>query len=224
LDNNGGKMIEKKLELLKDGIFAFAKHCTNMLDKSLKGLYEKNKNLLEEVIQKDETLSNDYDMRFDDLCIICLARYQPNTKNLRLIVSSIKINSDLERISDHCVNISQSAGFILDSPYFANCQNLLKEIGELVSEMSIMTAKAFMAEDDDLANNVLKRDDAIDKLKDEIIAQTCELVSQSPQNASAIFRIANIAKNLERIADLNTNICEEIIYWSDGQNIRHHNI
>ncbi|MDR2772360.1 MAG: phosphate signaling complex protein PhoU, partial [Elusimicrobiota bacterium] len=162
-------------------------------------------------------------MEFDKLCIICLARYQPVTKNLRTVVSVIKINGDLERISDHCVNIAQSAEFLIANPT-GKSYEFLAEMAQKVMDMTQLTIKAFITEDCYLANKLMRGDDEIDKLQDQAIAKGIELMQKQNQLIPSVLRLINIAKNLERIADLNTNICEEIIYFSGGTVTKHHTI
>ena len=101
-------MLKHKIVELKGEIIIYSDHVIKMVEKSLKGLKFKDSNILNEVIKVDEPIANKYEIKIDELCTGTIALFQPEAKDLRTILSILKINNDLERIGDLAVNIAEA--------------------------------------------------------------------------------------------------------------------
>jgi phosphate transport system protein len=216
-------MFEEKILRLKRGITEYADFVEKMLEKSLSGLMERNERILHEVIDKDEAFANMREIEFDEICVDYIARYQPVAKNLRMIISAIKINNDLERMADHAVNISQNALFIVDKPFMAQLPDVLK-MGELAASMFKDCVGAFVNEDMSVWKTLLEKENEADALKFSVTDGLGAYIEKNPKSVSVALKMINIAANLERIADLTTNICEDAIYLSEGGVVKHKNV
>lgn len=214
-------MLDEKINTLKKTLIAYAELIQSMVEKSIKGLLEKNETLLKQVIEKDEPRANDYEIEIDEICTTLIVTLQPKAIDLRTILMIMKMNNDLERIGDHAVNISQSAFTLIDQPLVKP----LIDIPRMADEAKHMINDAitsFINKDSHLAKTVCERDSVVDSLRNQIIR---ELITYMITDASTIERalhLLNISKNLERIADLSTNICEDVIFLVDARVIKHH--
>ncbi|MCL2484469.1 MAG: phosphate signaling complex protein PhoU [Endomicrobia bacterium] len=213
-------MFQEKVLFLKKGIIEYAEHVEKMVAKSIEGTINRNEYLLHEVIDKDEAVANKYEVDFDEICVNYIAQYQPVAKNLRTIISAIKMSNDLERMADHATNISQNGLFIISHPFIKPFIDTPK-MSKLTLNMLKESIRAFVNEDVCLAKEVLKKDDEIDSFKLRITEELTEFMQKDSKTVTRALRLMNIASNLERIADLATNICEDTIYLSDGEVIKH---
>lgn len=214
-------MIEEKIRELKEKLSAQAGLVERMVAKSMEALLEKRENLIKEVIEKDEEMVNETEIEIEDFSLTLLARYQPQASNLRTITAIIKINNDLERIGDHAVNIAESARFLISKPKVKPLIDLPR-MAEIVREMLKDSLDSFANGNDELAVNVCRRDDEVDGLLDQITRELLTYMMGDPSTIERALKLILIAKNLERIADLTTNIAEEVIFMAKGKVIRHH--
>jgi len=214
-------MIAGKITDLKHKLIEYATLVENMIDKSIKGLIQKEEGVLKDVIENDELRANDFEIELDELCAAVIAQFQPAAKNLRTILMILKMNNDLERIGDHAVNICDSALFLITRPQI----KVFKELPAMVEETKHMlknSINSFINEDAELANSICEKDKVVDKLRDNILAELISIMLKEPEAIERALFIMRIARNLERIADLSTNICEDIIYMVEGLSIKHH--
>jgi phosphate transport system protein len=172
------------------------------------------------VIEGDKAIDQ-LEVRIDEGAIDLLATQQPVAGDLRLLVSALKINADLERIGDHAVNIAEAAERMsktrpfkpwIDIPYMA----------EIARGMLQDSLDAFVRRDAALALAVCKRDDLLDEKNKSIIRELLTYMAENPALITACLEIIGISKNLERVGDLATNIGEETIYIAEGEIIKHH--
>ncbi|MBD3271735.1 MAG: phosphate transport system regulatory protein PhoU, partial [Elusimicrobia bacterium] len=109
-------MLEERIVTLKRDIVEYASIVENMVEKSMRALFQKERSPLDEVIEKDEPVANEREIKIDEDCTTMIAQFQPKAGNLRTILMIMKMNNDLERIADHAVNIAQSSLFLIERP------------------------------------------------------------------------------------------------------------
>jgi len=215
-------MINENIITLKKLGVEYTSHIKGMLAASSAGLFERKNELLHRVIDEEERAANLMDLNIEERAINAIAKYQPVAGNLRMIISIMKMSNSLERIGDHCVNISQSA-FILNrypplKPYID-----LPKMKDTVVEMLVEASEALLEVNSDKAKKVYFMDDIVDGYKKNIKTDLIEYIEKDSGNALRAVEILNISGNLERVGDLITNMCEDIIYMKDGDIIRHGN-
>ncbi len=211
---------DEALKNLKEKILRMSGLVEESIGSSIKALLERNAELAYKVIKSDDAV-NMLEIEIDDLCLKLLALYQPTAGDLRFITSMLKINNDLERIGDLAVNIGQRTLDLLKVPPLKLRLNIPK-MAEASQKMLKDSLNAFVNKDSKLAYEVCKRDDEVDDLNHEIFM---ELLKCAPEEQTPVERVIDlilVAKNLERIADHSTNICEDVIYMVDGKVIKHH--
>lgn len=214
-------MLAEKITNIKKKLIEYANLVENMIDDTLEGLLDKEKELLIKVIEKDEITSNKFELELEELCITAIAQFRPKARDLRTIITGLKINNDLERIADHAVNIAESSLFLIERPTVKPFLDIPR-MSQIAVKMLKDSIIAFINEDVELAYNVCLRDENVDALRDQVLRELIMLMSSNPATIERSFQILRISSNLERIADLSTNISEDIIFMVQGKVIKHH--
>jgi phosphate transport system protein len=156
----------------------------------------------------------------EEQVISLLALQQPMARDLRFITMSMKIANDLERVGDHAENIADAVKYMISAPPFP----VLPEVEEMVrlaTDMLADSLDAFVRADAASAREVLKRDDRVDELHDNNFRILLTHMMEDPRRITAGMDLLLISGNVERIADLATNICEEVIFLVEGHSIKH---
>jgi phosphate transport system protein len=213
-------MLKKDLDLLVKQLLESASLAKGMIQKSIRGLTQREKEVLLEVIEQDEPRENELEIAIEEACIQQIACYQPQAKDLRTIMMVMKMNNDLERMGDEAVNISESALFLIEKPEVKPLIDIPR-MAEEATKMIEDSLKSFINEDIQLAQNVCERDDIVDGLRDQILRELITFMAADPTVIEPSIRLIRISRSLERIADLSTNICEDVIYMAEGRVIKH---
>lgn len=190
-----------------------------VLNSALKSLKGNAEEILKELNEKDEYIDN-LENLIDSKCLRILALYQPEADDLRTVTMALKINNDLERIGDHSINIAERA-VTLGGGIPDKISKKIDEMGSITKTMLSDVITAYIAKDSATAKSVLVKDDEIDLLLKEIIKLAVFDEEGRSLPSEHILAITSIARELERIADLITNICEDIVFMADGINIKH---
>lgn len=214
-------MFHNELNALKRNLTKFATHAEKMIEKSIEGLVKKDKRLLQEVIESDEARANKLEIELDESCTTLIARYQPKARDLRAVLMILKMNNDLERIGDHAENIAESGLFLIEKPFVKPLIDIPK-MANTAMEMLKQSIKSFVDEDPELARSVCERDSVIDGLRDQIFRELLTYMISDPSTIERSLSLLRISNNLERVADLSTNICEDVIFIVEGKVIKHY--
>ncbi len=213
-------MLEKKINELKKEIIFYSNHVLDMVHNSLRGLIDKDEHILKKLIKEDEEKANEWELKLDEMCLTTIAQFGPKAKNLRLIIMVLKMNNDLERMADHAVNIAESGLYLIDKPPVKK----LIDIPLMEKETSGMLKDAiqsFVNEDDKLAEDIIKRDDIVDNLQEQILRELITYMFDNPNTINRSLHLSRISHNFERIADLSTNIAEDVIFLKRGETVKH---
>ena len=214
-------MLREKITELKYQLIQDAGLVEDMISRSMRGLLEKNPDMLYQVVKHQEPRVNAYDRSIDELCVQTIAQYEPVARDLRLVIMIIKMNKVLERMADHAVNISESGLYLIANPFLGSYSDL-PSMGENTVGMLKDAINAFVNEDIALAQMVCDRDDIVDHAGDKILKDLTDVMKGKKDVIPRALALMRIAHNLERIADLSTNIAEEVVYIVEGRDIKHH--
>jgi len=214
-------VLEQKLNDLKKTLINYSSLVSNMVERSIKGLIKKDTSILYHLIEEDEPQANDFEIELDELCMIIIVKYQPKAKDLRMILMLLKMNNDLERIADHAVNIARGAISLIERPYTKPLTDTRKMARQVLSMLE-QGITAFIHEDVVLARRVCEKDTIVDELYVRVLKKSITRMAADRTTIASILLLLNISKNLERIADLSTNLCEETIFLTEGKVIKHH--
>jgi phosphate transport system protein len=212
-------LIESRLNEIKERLLKMAEIVENMIDNSIKAIIEHNPEYLK-YVEENESIVDQMEVENESLIITTMARYQPEAKYLRMLAMDLFVNRDLERIGDHAENIKEHAQSILTKPKLKEYIDLPK-MTELTIQMVKDAIKAFAENDTNLARDVIKRDDIIDALEDQIIRELYTYMVEDPSTIKVGLRLIDVVKNIERVADIATNLAEEVIYMKEGKMLRH---
>jgi len=212
-------LIEPRLNEIKERLLKMAEIVENMIDNSIKAIIEHNPRYLK-YVEENENIVDQMEVENESLIITTMARYQPEAKFLRMLAMDLFVNRDLERIGDHAENIKEHAQSILTKPKLKEYVDLPK-MTELTIQMVKDAIKAFAENDTNLARDVIKRDDIIDALEDQIIRELYTYMVEDPSTIKVGLRLIDVVKNIERVADIATNLAEEVIYMKEGKMLRH---
>ena len=214
-------MLIAQLDELKARLVTYARFVEEMIQKSKRALTDGKPDLLKEIIDVDEPRANDYEMELEELCTSLIAKHQPMAKDLRTILMVLRINNDLERLADHAVNIAEAArDHLAEAPPRSDTQ-MLRMFEETIL-MVDCAIRAFIGEDAGLGQKVCETDNTVDALATDILERLSGAMTNDPPSIPQSLATLKIAANLERVADLSTNIGEDVIYMTEGRVIKHH--
>ena len=161
-------MLREKITELKHLLIQDAGLVEDMISRSMRGLLEKNPDMLYQVVKHQEPRVNAFDRSIDELCVQTVAQFEPVARDLRLVIMIIKMNKDLERMADHAVNICESGLFLLKNPV-NGLSDKLKVMGNSTMKMFKDSINSFVNEDIALAKTVCDGDDVVDEAGDKIL-------------------------------------------------------
>jgi len=211
--------LDTGLSQLNEQLLTMGGYVEQAVDCATLGWRQRNLSKIQEVYAIEEKVNRAH-VEVDARCLQLLALQQPMAADLRLVVASIKINSDLERMTDLAVNIANNTEFYLKRP----TQIKTEDLSQMSDEVKVMVREvldAFVRTDEALARQVLSRDDKVDALKRKIVGDCMELMKTGNLDIEQGVNVIFIAKNLERIGDHATNIAEDVIFSASGQDVRH---
>ncbi len=213
------RIIDGQLEELKKLMLEMGGQVEQALRAVIDGLLKKeNKFFLE--VHDVETHINILQIKIDNECLQVLAKQGPVAKDLRLILSIIKINTDLERMGDQCVNIAHLGRELLERGSVSSMQDI-ETMTKSVREMVKGSLDSFVKMDIVAAKSILRMDDQVDQLKNKVYKDSTALMKVEPHNIQSLMDLILIARNLERLGDHATNIAEDVIFAFSGKDVRH---
>ena len=213
------RAIDTRIEDLKKMILLMGGHVEKSLTAATAALLSRDASAFDEVHTIEKLINEDH-VRVDNACMNILAKQGPVAKDLRLILSVIKINNDLERMGDQAVNISYSGKDYLTQKPIQQLGDIQK-MADIAGRMVKGSLDSFVRGDTDQAKKILAMDDEIDGLKRKVFNEVKTHIKSNPQDVDAGLDLILIARNLERLGDHATNIAEDVIFISTGKDIRH---
>jgi len=210
----------EQLEELRRNLILMGGEVERQIHRAIEALVEVDIEKARAVIAADSEIDR-MEMAIEDLAVQLFALQQPVAVDLRFLIAALKINNDLERIGDHAVNIAEGAERLagqrpfkpfIDIPYMA-------EVAETMLKQSL---DAFVNRDAALAKKVIKKDDILDEKNVSIIRELLTYMAEYPNLITYCIDLISISKNLERVGDLATNICEDTIFIAEARWVKHH--
>jgi len=212
--------LDKELRQVNEKLLLMAGLAEAMIHKAIKSLLERDESLFEQV-NTDEKKVNLLEIEIDDICHKLLALKQPMATDLRFITSAMRIDTELERISDLAINITEGVARLIKQPQLKPYIDIPR-LADLVQKMVRDSLDSFIKLNVNLARSVLTRDDQIDDLCDQIFRELLTFMISDPSTIPRALQLVLVSRHLERIGDHSTNIAENVIYLVQGKDIRHH--
>ena len=210
----------EEMEQLKARLVSMSGLAETMVKLAVEALLERDEVKARQVIEKDNAI-DELELEIDDAAIQLLALQQPMARDLRFITSATKIANDLERVGDHAVNIAEALRYLLQASPFPVLPEL-EEMARIATDMLSEALNAFIHGDSSLARSVVKLDDRVDEMHDNNFRILLTHMMEDPRKITAGMDLLLVSGNLERIADLATNVAEEVVFFVEGRTIKHH--
>ena len=217
----GYRHFHEQLGDIKQRLLDMAEQAEESMDRALSALHSRSSEKARSVIENDsllDALETDIEQR----AIALLALQQPMARDLRFIVGAIKVSSDIERIGDHAVNIAEATIRLVDSGTVPGPDPEIGEMMRRARQMLSDALDAFIRADSELGRKVCRADDEVDRLMECAFRVLLTRMMENPQTVSQAIQMLLIARNIERVADLATNIGEDAVYLAEGKPIRHY--
>ncbi len=211
--------LRNEIEKLKKNLLSISILVEESLRDAVFAITKRDKILAAVVIEKDEDIDQ-MEVYVEEECLKILALYQPVAIDLRFIVAILKINNDLERIGDLAVNIAER-GLFLAGQHKLDVLFDFPGMAEKAQAMLRNSLDSLVNMDTEQAREVCAADDEVDDMNRQMYVQVKDGIRSHPENIDSLIHILGVSRHLERIADLATNIAEDVIYMVEGEIVRH---
>jgi phosphate transport system protein len=211
---------EAELQALRNQLLTMGGLVEERVHRAVHALVHRAEEEAQRIIATDKEI-NDLQIDVDNRCLRLLATQTPLAVDLRLITSAMKINADLERVGDQAVNIAESVLVLIPQPPLKPLIDIPR-MATIAEKMIRDALDAFVKKNAELARDVLRRDDEVDELKDQVFRELLTYMMADPGTIQRALSLILISRNLERIADHATNIAEDVIFIAEAKDVRHH--
>jgi phosphate transport system protein len=209
-----------QLSALNGRLLAMSEKAEALVELSVDALLSKDQGKAEAVIEADRELDR-MELELEGAALELLALQQPMARDLRFIVSAIKVTSDLERVGDHAVNIAQAALRLISQRTSITPDPEIEDMARRARSMLADAIDAFLRADGKLGRDVCSRDDQVDALHESVFRILLTHMMADPRTINPSLEFILVSRNLERVADLATNIGEDAVFLAEGKNIKH---
>ena len=213
------RRFDKKLDALKTKLLRMAAVAETMIDQAVRELVERDERAADAAGQYEQEL-NRLQIEIDEEVMMLLATQQPVAVDLRFILGATRINTELERIGDLVMNITENARTLIQQPPIKPLIDIPR-MEQRARQMVRESLNALVQEDVALAQSVIDADDEVDALKDQIMRELITYMIGDPRCIERALALILISRHLERIADHATNIAQDVIYIIQGRDVRH---
>ncbi|MBZ0121948.1 MAG: phosphate signaling complex protein PhoU [Sandaracinaceae bacterium] len=212
---------EAELTALRERLLVMGGRCEGLLEKACRALEDRDATLAAEVQSADREVDAD-EMRIDEMTVRILALRQPAGRDLRLLVTAIKVVTDLERIGDEATNVAERVTQLVQGAELPpGLRGQLLEMAGLAKTAVHQALQSFLLSDQTLAREILAKDDEIDALYGAVMRASMDHIKDHPEHVEMAMCAASTSKYLERIGDHATNIAEMVVYLASGEDVRH---
>ncbi|HEY4954800.1 MAG TPA: phosphate signaling complex protein PhoU [Gemmatimonadaceae bacterium] len=219
--SSGQRHFHEELAQLKQRLLDMSGHAERLVDLAIKSLLDRDREIAEQVIAGDKVL-NELEVEIEERAVRLIALQQPMARDLRFLIGTIQVSSALERVGDHAVNIAESAERLVDHGGRLTPGPAIEDMAGRARAMLGDALDAFLRADGGLGREVCKADDAVDALHDSVFRVLLTHMMESSRNIGPALELLLVSRNLERVADLATNIGEDAVYLAEGKQIKHH--
>ena len=220
-ETTGFRHFHDQLQTLTERLLDMSARAEELIDLAVDSLLTRDKDKADAVISGDRELDM-MELEVEQLAVSLLALQQPMGRDLRFIISAIKITSDLERVGDHAVNIAQSALRLIALHVEITPTPEIEDMARRARRMLADSLDAFIRADGAVGREVCKADDAVDALHDSVFRILLTHMMADARTITPSLELLLVSRNLERVADLATNIGEDAVFLAEGKQIKHH--
>jgi len=212
--------VRRRIDRLKKLLLGLGAQVEDALVRAIQAVEERDPVLARAVIQGDREIDRE-EVELEEECLSLLALNQPVAMDLRYVISTLKINNELERVADLAASVAEQAVFLSGLPEVSHAAYELPEMTRRVRVMVRMSLDALVEVDAEQARQVVNADQQVDALHASMYGRIEDAVREDRSVAHVLLRLLSVSRNLERIADHAVNIAEDVIYMAEGQIPRH---
>lgn len=217
---SGFRHFHDQLSTLKQRLLEMSARAEELVELAVDALLTRDKDKADQVIQGDRSLDL-LEVEVERLAIELLALQQPMARDLRFLIGAIKVSSDVERVGDHAVNIAQSALRLIALRATVVPDPEIEDMARRARKMLADALDAFIRADGQLGRAVCKADDQVDALHDSMFRILLTHMMADARTINPSLELLLVSRNLERVADLATNIGEDAVFLAEGKSIKH---
>jgi phosphate transport system protein len=211
--------LRKAIEELKKKLLVLSTIVEERVSDATRALEQRDSALAAQVIEGD-TQVDDMEVEVEEECLKILALHQPVAIDLRFIVAALKINNDLERVGDLAVNIAERTQFVAEQPPVKLALDFSTMAAKAQSMLNL-SLDALVENDVQLARGVCAADDEVDAINREMYREVQAALEAQSADVPVLIHLLSVSRHIERVADLATNIAEDVIYMIEGEIVRH---
>lgn len=209
-----------ELDTLQARLLEMAGMVEEIVRVAVEGFLERDGSVAAVVVRDDDRV-DELEIEIDERALELLALQQPMARDLRLIMSTLKVSNDLERVGDHGVNIAEAAKRLSRMAPLPEVPEI-EEMAGIARGMLADALAAFVSRNSGTARMVCIRDDKVDNLRRSLYRILVTHMLEEPRRISPALELLLVSQNLERIADLSTNVAEDVVFLVEGRTIKHH--
>ena len=213
------RYFDEQLQELLHKIVLMGSLAESMIEGAIRFLVERNEAAVQEVFNKEDEVDR-LQMEVDDMAVRLTALQQPVAADVRFLFMASRIATELERIADQAINISQSAEHVLSQPPLKPMVDI-PIMAEVAQQMVRDAVTALIDRNVELAEQVLQQEPKVDAFKDQIFRTLLTYMMADPGTIQRALSLILVSRNIEKIGDHATNIAEEVVYMVQGRDIRH---
>jgi phosphate transport system protein len=212
--------LQRDMDRLKKEILQLGDLVETAINNAILSLNDRRPELAELVIEEEKYI-DEKEVSIEEDCLKILALHQPVAMDLRFIVVVLKVNNDLERMGDIAVNVAQRALFLASKEPIPTPTDFTEIMSVNIRTMVRNSLDAMVKLDVDLARRVIAMDNEVDDINRQMYVEFQTQVEKDPSTIKRALGLLSTSRNLERIADLATNIAEDVIFMVEGEVVRH---
>lgn len=210
---------DEAIRFLRSEVIAMSGQTRLNLERAVQALLERDIDRCKAVVADDNDV-DDLQRSVDSTGMDILVRFHPVASDLRLVISSMKVAANLERISDHAVNIAKRAKKMIRRPELVEVK-LIEPVYGLADKILRDSVAAYTDRNSSLGASLLERDKELDRLHKNVISTLSGLLEEGGERAEDLLHLIFVARSLERVGDLAVNIGEDAVFLGSAQDIRH---
>jgi phosphate transport system protein len=211
--------LDHDLEELKKLLLTMAGEVEKQLNLAIRAVVDRDSTLAEEVIAGDGVIDR-REIEVDRRVVELIVRERPMARDLRLVMTAVKIAPDLERVADHAVNIARQAILLNQVPPLKPLITI-PAMADAATRMVRDAIGAFVGPDSQQARRVIAQDDEVDGMHEQVFRELLTYMMEDPKTIPRALALLLVAASLERVADQGTNIAEQVVYLVEAEDIRH---
>jgi phosphate transport system protein len=214
------KHLQRDLDQLAKDLLTMGALVEDITNRAINALVRRNRALAHEVAEGDRMI-DDRENQIEESALKIIALHQPVATDLRFIITALKVNNDLERIGDHAVSIAERAEMLADLPSIPLPDDF-SHLVEIVQRMVHDSLNALVERNAQLARSVCMSDDEVDRIHRLMYSAMQTVMKERPDYIESAINTISATRHMERIADLATNIAEDVVFMVEGEILRHH--